>query len=774
MICTVTLISAGVTPKIPTAGRSLRDVYYNTMADSTQYPLAPGLPSPERNQADATGLVSSDSRAVEIRDFHQRGLRASKRINLTAEKYLLHVDGEGGAQWLDLFHGQRLKIPAPLSGAPRVQNNQLRPILDNYVSHLTTQPFRFVVESRQDRSSRESAILDQAIVNHQVRVQTWNSLWAEAKYMAACAGFCPVHAAWRDDMSGDPYEAVLAQDGVGNPMTGPRPGSIDSWVGNPFDHVFDSGSRRGSLHRQTYGRVLPAQMVRAAFGNDSIEGNDRMPSSSTFQRVAQKWTSASGMVHGSSQMSAGWGHDELVGLIYDEIAPGIDPQYPDGCLHIVALQGLSSTNRDEARGGVGTPMLLWSGPLPAKAFSSVNVYGHQRADDPRGKPFISDLDDDQIQLNQLESLVNEYLRRASKPPLASSGRVNVETLNYKGDTVLEVEPLGPGSVELSYLEYPGRHISLLQNKIARVLDGMYRKGGWQASSRGEAGGESGKAIIALQQADDSIFGPATHQTRMELESYARLNWRLFKTFGDVPAVLDVVGDELAHLTEAHIDRSMLSETPPVFTLVSGFGTSTEAKAQQLLNLFSMTDQRGEQVINTRQLKKLWPDPSLFREVDDPQDVRERRPRVVNASIRKAAKVVREMYPELPFALNDPMLQEMAQMVAFEIDGMHPSLMDDDLEHHINILSGITQEETEDPLVRQVARIRQQQYWKWLADKMQNQQQQQDPEQKQQATAQPQKPQFTPSTQEAFNPASAAGINAQSMVQADNAFTKRTA
>jgi len=106
--------------------------------------------------------------------------------------------------------------------------------------------------------------------------------------------------------------------------------------------------------------------------------------------------------------------------------------------------------------------------------------------------------------------------------------------------------------------------------------------------------------------------------------------------------------------------------------------------------------------------------------------------------------------------------------------MHPSLMDDDLEHHINILSGITQEETEDPLVRQIARIRQQQYWKWLADKMQNTQQQENPEQQQEAAAQPQKSQFTPSTQEAFNPAAAAGVNAQSMTQADDAFTKRTA
>ena len=741
--------------------------------------MAPGMPNLGQNESDALGAVTSDSLASDVRDFHQRGLRSRRHRDLTAEKYLLHVDGEGGSQWYDLYYGQRLKIPSSLSGAPRIQNNQLRPIIDNYVSHLTTQPYRFVVETKQDRKSRETAIVDQALINHQVRVQNWNSLWTEAKYMAACTGFCPVHAAWRDDQSSDPYEAVLAVGPQGNPMNGPRPGTIDSWVGNPFDHVLDTGARRGSIHRQSYGRVLPAEMVRQAFGRPELEGNDTLPSAATFQRVGQKWTQAAGMVHGSSILSLGWGHDELIGLIYEEILPGVDMRYPAGRLAIIALQGLAGTARDEARGGVGTPLLLWEGPLPAGVFSSVMVYSHQRADDPLGKPFVGDIDDDQVQLNQLESMVNEYLRRASKPPLASTGRVNVETINYKGDTVLEVEPLAGGSVELSYLEYPGRHVSLLQNKIARVLDGMYRKGGWQASSRGEAGaGESGKAIIALQQADDSIFGPMVLQARGELQQYANLNWHLFKAYGDIPTVLDVVGHEIAHLVEPYIDRTMLSETPPVFTLVSGFGTSTESKAQQLLNLFAMVDSNGEQVINTRDLRKLWPDPSLFREVDDPQDVRERRPRVINQSIRKAAQALRQMEPELPYNMADPVLQQYAQMVTFEIDAMHPVLMDDDLEGHITILSTITQDETEDPLVRHIAIMRQQQFWMWLAQKQQaappaEEGAQQRPQQQGQRM-QPRKSSFTPATQEAFNPQSQGGVNASSMQQADSAFTQRTA
>src|SRR3990167_4108436 len=112
---------------------------------------------------------------------------------------------------------------------------------------------------------------------------------------------------------------------------------------------------------------------------------------------------------------------------------------------------------------------------------------------------------------------------------------------------------------------------------------------------------------------------------------------------DVPMVLDQVCDELAHLAEPYVDRTMMSESPPVFTLVSGFGTSTEAKAQQLLNMFGMVDAKGEQLIGTREVRKLWPDNSLFPVKEDPQETRERRPRVVNALIREQAKALVEQF-----------------------------------------------------------------------------------------------------------------------------------
>ena len=110
-------------------------------------------------------------------------------MDLTGEKYSLHVDGEGTAQYLDIFRGVRLKMAPSLTGIPRVQDNQMRPILTNFIAHLTTQPYRMAVQAKPDRQSRERAVVDQAIVNSDIRVQGWNQLWAQAKAIAACIGF---------------------------------------------------------------------------------------------------------------------------------------------------------------------------------------------------------------------------------------------------------------------------------------------------------------------------------------------------------------------------------------------------------------------------------------------------------------------------------------------------------------------------------------------------------------------------------------------------------
>ena len=63
-------------------------------------------------------------------------------------------------------------------------------------------PFQFMAKHRPDRRAREKAIIDTVWMNHLSDTQDFNGLTAEALYLAMPAGFCPVHAYWRDD----PYD----------------------------------------------------------------------------------------------------------------------------------------------------------------------------------------------------------------------------------------------------------------------------------------------------------------------------------------------------------------------------------------------------------------------------------------------------------------------------------------------------------------------------------------------------------------------------------------
>ena len=692
----------------------------NTTVTSSGHYGSEGFPPSSGNQADGAEL-SPRVVAEEVAGFHKNGLETRRFHDLTAEKYLIHIDGEGDNQWADLYNGERIQIPHNLSGIPRAQNNLLRPIVDNMVAYHSTMPFRFVVETRPDRESRESGAIDQAFANYIASQQNLNSLFAEALYMAGAFGHCPIHAYWRDDPQFDSYQPVHAEG-----MQGPQRGSIDCFVGDPFDTVYATGSKRNQVERMSYGRVVPAQGVRQAFPQiPNIEGSTKLNSSSRFQRTVRKWLQAGNSIHGTAAMTGGIDGEELVALIYREVAPGVDVDYPHGRLSIVALNGSASTDQADVSGGssgqYGNAVLLHDGPLPGGVFSAVQVYSANRFDDVLGKPFVADLDEDQVQLNQLETLVNEFVRRSVRAPLITAGVIADDSAAYLDDGEIEVDPGSPFMP--SYLELPYRHIPLLENKIRRLEEGLFRKGGWQAASRGESrSGDAAAKVVALARADDTIHGPTNMQFRRSAEQFMGICWRLMKRYGDVPWLIDVAGDEIAHLIKPYIDRTQLSQEPPMYRLTSGFGATTEAKAQQLMNLWSMFDPiTGERAISTRQFKKAYPDRSLWPDELDPQEMRERRAKVVNQGIRNVVKQFREDYqldPAQVSGMGNPIVEQSAQYLWPILDKQYPIMMDDDIEAHLEALSTMTQDESEDSIVRRVAMLRQNQFFQWLSGKQQ--------------------------------------------------------
>ncbi|KKK80461.1 hypothetical protein LCGC14_2823250, partial [marine sediment metagenome] len=301
-------------------------------------------PVPESNQVDAVGLRTGQQEAKLVLDGHRHGLQSRFQRDLLSEKLLLHIDGAGDFQWAEIYMGQKVEIPRWVSEF-RKSENILRLVVDNAVAHHTTMPLRYFADSLPDRRAKDRALIDALWMNYLAWQQDLNSLFADALYMAMAAGFCPVHRYWRDDTADmhepiDPGDEDPEADQLRSFLE--SPGMIDCWIGNPFDTVFDRGAKRGSVYSCSYGRMLPAQMVRNAFdyveGVRGLQGTTKLPSASVNQRIARKWQTEGLGIHGSPVIThrreTEDSTDELLYTICKETAPGVDRDWPDGRLQL--------------------------------------------------------------------------------------------------------------------------------------------------------------------------------------------------------------------------------------------------------------------------------------------------------------------------------------------------------------------------------------------------------------------------------------------------------
>lgn len=644
-------------------------------------------------------------------------------MQLTWEKYLLHIDGEGSNMYADILNGTRVAIPRQVTKF-REQENNLRLIADNAVAYHTTMPIRYVAEGGYDRKSREYVRYDSAFANHVARQQRFNSLAGQAFYMAIPAGFCPVHAYWRDDLTADPYEPIYYQgDELSQLMGGvqpPRKGIIDCWVGNPFDHTFNEGAKRDSIRAQWYGRVLPADAVRRAFEDQlakqgvTLEGNDKLPSASAYQRIARRWWMTGLNVHGTSAMQGGRpGGEELIAIVCREIARGDDPEWPQGRLTIVGLQGETSTGMETGRSGGGEAILLADQPLPAGKFSSELIYSHHRFDDVHGKPWIQDPDSANTVLNIMISKEREYVERALNAPTIVGSPLIEDAAEYDGFTILELEP--GSTIPPRTMEIPASPARMIKEKVADLREYIFRVGGYQAASRGESfAGQAAAAIVALSRNDDTIHGPIHVVFQESMQRLMSLCWANMKEFGDVGWILNAIGEDYAHLADGYVDRTKLSEREPSFRLVSGYGATPETQGQQLLNMVVARGADGQPLLTTAEFRRRWPDQSLYADDSSPEISQKRRAHLCVEAICGAAAEFRKQSGMDQTGMLNPWVKNAGYQVFMDVEQEYIRLRDDNPDVHIAALTELTQDEGEDPVARWAAIYRQGLFYEWKA------------------------------------------------------------
>jgi len=617
----------------------------------------------------------------------------------------VHVDGEGDMQWSDIINGTAVEMPANMGGGLRLQNNMLRPMVENMVAYHTAQDFEVICRGTGDREARDRARIDNLWANNLIRSQSLNAVVADSIFFAASYGHCPVHASWRTDTTADHYEPLFEYE-QGEAM--PQRGFVDLRCGDPWGTIYNDGAKRHSIQWASYEMIFPLEYVKRKFGHipgiENLEGRKDLPSASRYQRTARRWQNLGGSYHGTSTLFGEWGGEELVALVCREVAPGVLEDFPQGQYRIVALSGAAETDDTWSTGYGGVPFFLHEGPLPARRFSFVNFYAGLRGDDVLGKPYVADLDDLQVRLNQLITMEVEFIRRFARPPLViQAGSLIDDTITTEDDAILEI--MDASSVKPAFLYPPAQGTGIFQDAIERCEQAMFRIGGWQAASRGEGrAGDPAAKVVALQKADDTVFGPVNRLIKKSVVELLQTAHAIEKENQTVPGVIDTVGDDSSYLAEPYIDAERMSDKPPQFEVVSGMGATPDARAKQLVELSQVVVPPGA-LISADDLKKRFPDPTLFSTARNSNAIREQRVEATIYAIQELAEDLNQEFGDQ--ALELVFLAHEQLMVEF------PIRADDLPVLHIDGLSQLTQNESEDPLTRHLATLRQAAYMELL-------------------------------------------------------------
>lgn len=660
---------------------------------------------------------SDDEQALarEISDHFRRGKEKRRNTDLWREMLLVHLDGSGDGQYAIILDGGYVGVPFTFGKKLRVQWNLLQPIVANMVKHHASIPFRCTVEMTGTRKQRKKARAASAYGNHIIRDQKLNVVAAEALWMAAAYGHCPIHFQWRHDLTYDAYEPVYLSGEEAAPYMGAmRRGFVDAYVGDPWNTIYNEGATRSSVHRMTYARSLPLSLVQESLKGkapwvETLKGRTDLPSASRFQRTVRRAMEQAGTgSHGSVAVNQGMKGEEIIVLLCDELLPGMDPKYPRGRLTILALDGVASV--DEGTWG-GRPVHLHTGPLPAGRLSAIRVYSTDSFDDVLGRPFVANLDDLQISVNQLATLRRERIRRFARTQLlAQAGGLEDDSLTTVDDAILYYTGERP-----TFLSPPQAEVGLIDNDIRDTLEQMFRIGGWQAASRGEGkAGDAAQKVVALAAADDSIFASSNLHFQETMCEGLQTGCALAKRYMTVPTPLKTTGTDLTYLGE--ITAEDLPDEPPSFLLTQG-SASPEARLQQNLNLVTTKGADGIPLMTTQQFHDANPDPSLRPVVPEVEKQRRFRPILIADAIEEEAERFLAAHGDLP----PEWIPMAAEMIHATIGQEWEIEQGDDPQLNIDALDELILDPSVHKLARAAAKMRRDMLAQWQAQMLAYQQ-----------------------------------------------------
>lgn len=661
-------------------------------------PQSPYGPLGPMDQAEARRIADS------VVERHRKGKLKKRLHDLTAEKYYVHVDGENDGQYAELVGDQVVMVPPRVGTFIRLQQNLLQPIVSHFVAYLCGIPFKAIADVPQGRRARDKGRMATVVANHVIADQQLNSKLAEAMFVAAVYGHCPVHATWRYG-SKHPADPIAPQ--------GMPPGYVDIWVGDPWDTTYNDGATRNSVYRMTYGRTMPLAVLENAFpGHPEISklrgASSNSATASTSDRILRKWHSANQSQSGHPYIGAGESTEDLISVLVEEWAPGYLREHKEGLLRIVALSGRADTGMGAVGGGEN--VLLHQGPLPGGRLSAVRFYSLNRFDNVLGKPYVAPIDDLQIQLNNVVTMRAVRLAKFSSPkPVAPTGSgIEADTFIGDEDTIL----LYNGDRGPEYMKPPMGNPDY-DAMIREIEAQLFRISGWQSASRGEANaGDSGAKVNFLAKADDTIFSPIRQGFEASFSDLMALCHALVRENAQGhPFLANIVGDELSYAIDPWIRAEELDYCDPHFKLTQGFGASPEALADALQGLVQLQAADGP-LMTSDEFWDRYPNPALRPHRPNVRAVKQIRLNSINYMIERLCDEAETEYRDL-IAQDPNIAPQLAVEIEAEVRRRYPLLRTEDYAMAFESMDEVIHDPNSSGLKRNVCELRMNAYYEQL-------------------------------------------------------------
>lgn len=481
--------------------------------------------------ADFPGADPEAAESMQAWSSWVQGLWTSRREAVAMHLHLVERNRlfRAGQQWISANGLGPWREPARPRDTARVVYNMVDKALDQRLQIITDQRPGFqVTPTTQDPDDKRKAQAQQLAAEYQYEQQGMDKMRREATFWAQTDGVAFWHQFW--DSERGPWDERMGERGERKPL-----GDLGCQVLR-VEQVRVSPNATASVPPNwvCIREVIPRSEAAFRYGESGVEASDTSLSSDSGPGYAGSeglgaWVLSMTTIGEGQRM-----RDEDVTERFTLYVQPHPDALPEG-LHLVVVGD---------RVVFGPAPLMWNTipVVPTRDGSSDPSYY------PR--PVMEQWLDHQMRVNALVSKWVENIRvNAGGRFLTRPNAIATET--FLGGVTSMIEIRGAGPMAESIQPVQGFSVGNdVKELLALEVKAFEDASGWNAVSRGQVTGESGRAIIASREQLERIFAPGIQAQAQAFTEWAKIAMAGMKWGYDVPRQLGAVGKNRPDLARA--------------------------------------------------------------------------------------------------------------------------------------------------------------------------------------------------------------------------------